>query len=134
MSKPFIDKLAFIDVRDRKVLMTMSKGKDTWYIPGGKREKGETDAQALTREMEEETTVRIDERSLRKYGVFTAQAHGKPKGTLVRMTCYGGEFEGSLTPSNELAAIDYVGYEVYDSLGPVDKLIFDDLKGKGLIG
>jgi 8-oxo-dGTP diphosphatase len=133
MNKSFIDKLAFIDLRNGKVLVTMSKGKDTWYIPGGKREAGETDANALIREMEEETTVKLVEQSLKKYGVFAAQAHGKPEGTMVRMTCYTGQFEGELSPSNEIALIDYVGYEVYEALGPVDKLIFDDLKARGLI-
>ncbi len=35
-----IDKLAFIFINNRKVLSTLSKGKDTFYIPGGKREEG----------------------------------------------------------------------------------------------
>ena len=32
-----IDKIAFIYVKDGKILSTLSKGKDTYYIPGGKR-------------------------------------------------------------------------------------------------
>ncbi len=51
MHKHFIDKLAFIYVKDKKVLVTLSKGKDIWYLPGGKREENETDIQALTREV-----------------------------------------------------------------------------------
>ena len=43
MEKTYIDKLAFIDLKDRKVLETKSKGKDVWYIPGGKREGSESD-------------------------------------------------------------------------------------------
>ena len=34
----YIDKLAFIQIKDRKVLETLSRGKDKWYTPGGKRE------------------------------------------------------------------------------------------------
>lgn len=40
MQKTYIDKLAYIYIKDHKVLTTLSRGKDTWYIPGGKREKG----------------------------------------------------------------------------------------------
>lgn len=47
MQKSYIDKLAFIDLKNKKLLSTLSKGKDKWYIPGGKREDGETDEQAL---------------------------------------------------------------------------------------
>lgn len=43
MEKTYIDKLAYIYIKDRKVLSTLSKGKDVWYIPGGKREEGESD-------------------------------------------------------------------------------------------
>jgi 8-oxo-dGTP diphosphatase len=75
----YIDKLAYIYIEDRKVLVTLSKGKDTWYIPGGKREKGETDHQALVREVKEELSVDLITDSIKKYGVFEAQAHGKPK-------------------------------------------------------
>ena len=45
---PPIDKLAWIFVKDRKVLSTRSHGKDTHYITGGKREEGESNEQALT--------------------------------------------------------------------------------------
>lgn len=36
MPKTYIDKLAYIHLINRKVLTTLSHGKDTWYIPGGK--------------------------------------------------------------------------------------------------
>jgi hypothetical protein len=50
MEKTYIDKLAWIELRDKKVLETLSKGKDTWYIPGGKRENGESDEAALVQQ------------------------------------------------------------------------------------
>jgi hypothetical protein len=39
----YIDKLAWIHIVDRQILSTRSKGKDTYYIPGGKREGDESD-------------------------------------------------------------------------------------------
>ncbi|MDH5533237.1 MAG: NUDIX domain-containing protein [Candidatus Pacebacteria bacterium] len=133
MEKNFIDKLAYILIKDNKILVTLSKGKDTWYIPGGKRESGETDHQALIREVNEELTVNVIEDSIIKYGVFEAQAHGKPDGTIVRMTCYEADFTGDLTPAAEIAEIDFFTYSQIDMVSPVDVLIFEDLKNKGLI-
>jgi len=43
MNKNFIDKLAWIYIKDKKILSTRSQSKDTYYIPGGKREGEETD-------------------------------------------------------------------------------------------
>ena len=44
-----IDKVAWILVRDGRVLSTRSRGKSVWYIPGGKREAGESDLETLAR-------------------------------------------------------------------------------------
>jgi len=55
--------------------MTRSRGKSVWYIPGGKREPGETDVETLAREIREELAVHIDAGGARSAGVFEAQAH-----------------------------------------------------------
>lgn len=49
-----IDKIAWIHTKDGKILSTLSKGKSTYYIPGGKREGDETDLETLVREVKEE--------------------------------------------------------------------------------
>src|SRR5579872_5295095 len=102
MEKSYIDKLAFIEIRDRRVLETCSFGKDKWYIPGGKRESGETDEQALIREMKEELLVDLMPETIKHFGTYEAQAHGKPEGTMVRMTCYTAQYKGELSPSAEV--------------------------------
>jgi ADP-ribose pyrophosphatase YjhB (NUDIX family) len=131
--KSYIDKLAYIYVRNQKVLSTLSRGKDTWYIPGGKREAGESDIQALTREVKEELDVDLVLESIKPYGVFEAQAHGHPEGTVVRMTCYTADFLGTLKASSEIESCDFLDSEGKRKSSPVDGLIFDDLKKKGLI-
>ena len=133
MDKIYIDKLAFIYIKDRKVLETLSKGKDTWYIPGSKREQGESDVAALVREVKEELAVDVLTNTIKPYGVFEAIAHGKPEGTYVRMTCYTADFTGVLTPSSEIDQIAYFAYADKPRTSPVDHLIFDDLKQKDLI-
>ncbi len=129
----FIDKLAFIYIKDHHLLMTLSKGKTTYYIPGGKREANESDEEALVREVTEELSVQILPKTMKHYGTFEAQAHGKPQGTIVRMTCYTAEFEGQLQPSSEIEDLAYYSYAQRNIVGPVDQIIFDDLKHKSLI-
>lgn len=129
----YIDKLAYIHLVDKKVLVTLSKGKDTWYIPGGKREPGESDHQALIREVKEELQVDLIPDSIKKYGVFEAQAHGKPEGTIVRMTCYLADYNGTLQPDSEIEKMEYFEYARKGETSFVDFLIFDDLQAQGLI-
>lgn len=133
MDTPLIDKLALIYLENGKLLMTLSHGKDTYYIPGGKREAGESDLTALTREIKEELQVDLAPDSLKLYGVFEAQAHGKPDGTIVRMTCYLANYQGNPKPGREIKKLAYYTYKERNIVGPVDQLIFDDLKNKGLL-
>ncbi len=128
-----IDKIAFIYVKDGKVLSTLSKGKDTYYLPGGKREDGESDEETLIRECMEELTISIQKDSINYYGTFEAQAHGKAEGILVKMTCYMAGFTGELTPNSEIQEIRWLDYSDLDKISPVDVLIFNDLHDKGLI-
>ncbi|MDB5179223.1 MAG: mismatch repair protein MutT [Patescibacteria group bacterium] len=129
----YIDKLAYIHLKDGKILGTVSKGKDTWYIPGGKREAGESDQDALIREVQEELTVGLVPESIKHYGTFEAQAHGKAEGRIVRMTCYTADYHGTLTPSSEIEKLDFLSYSQIELTSPVDHLIFEDLHAKGLL-
>jgi len=128
-----IDKLAWILLREGRILGTRSKGKDTWYIPGGKREAGESDHQALTREVHEELSVHLVPSTIQPFGTFTAQAHGKDPGVMVQMTCYTADYEGELVAASEIAEIRWLGLADRGMVSAVDKLIFDDLRTKRLL-
>ena len=129
-----IDKIAFIYLKDGKILSTLSKGKDTYYIPGGKREGNETDEETLIRECKEELDIDIKKDTIKYYGTFEAQAHGKAEGILVKMTCYMSEFKGELKPSSEIQEMKWLDYSNLDvKISPVDELIFKDLFEKKLI-
>ena len=128
-----IDKLAWIEIQEGKVLVARSRGKDAFYIPGGKRENGESDAEALIREIQEELTVTVQENSMEYYGTFSAQAHGKPEGVIVQMTCYQGAYVGKISPDSEIEEIGWLNYHQNDQVAPVDKIIFLDLYEKGLL-
>lgn len=128
-----IDKIAFIYLKDKKILSTLSKGKDAYYIPGGKREGNETDEETLIRECKEELTIDIKKETIKYYGTFKAQAHGKAEGVIVKMTCYEAEFEGNLEADSEIKEVVWLQYKDLDKISPVDKLIFTDLHEKGLL-
>lgn len=128
-----IDKIAWIYIKNKKILSTLSKGKDKYYIPGGKREQYENDIETLVREIKEELSVDILSDSVRYYGVFKAQAHGKKEGIVVKMSCYMADFNGELKEDSEISKIVWLTYNDLDKISPVDKLIFEDLHTKGLI-
>lgn len=128
-----IDKIALIYLKDGKILSTLSKGKDTYYLPGGKREGNETDIETLIRECKEELDITIREDTIKYYGTFEAQAHGKAEGILVKMTCYIADFYGTMRANSEIEEIRWLDYNDLDEISPVDKLIFNDLYGKDLI-
>jgi 8-oxo-dGTP pyrophosphatase MutT (NUDIX family) len=126
-----IDKIAWIRLQDGKILSTRSRGKDVYYIPGGKREPGETDVQTLVREIREELDVAIAASSATHAGTFEAQAHGHAAGIAVRMTCYTADYQGALTPSSEVDELIWLTYADRARVSPVDQLIFDHLHQNG---
>ena len=128
-----IDKIAWIEIQDRLVLSTLSKGKTNYYFPGGKREPGESDSQALIREIREELSVDLEEESLRFFGIFQAQADSHPEGVEVKMQCYTGNYSGILKPDSEIAEMVWLLYSDREKVSPVDKIILDYLKEKDLI-
>lgn len=128
-----IDKVALLYVKDGKILSTRSKGKDKYYLPGGKREGDEADLETLAREIREELSVDLVEATARFYGTFEAQAHGKEEGVLVKMTCYTTEFEGEPKADSEIAEVVWLTCRDMESVSPVDKLIFGDLRERGLL-
>ncbi len=129
----FIDKIAWIHIVDRKILSTRSKGKDTFYIPGGKREAGETDHQTLIREVQEELSVGVLPETIQYIGTFEAQAHGKAEGIIVRMTCYSSAYTGVLQPAAEIDEMVWFVHQDRARSAPVDQIIFDWLKEQNRI-
>lgn len=131
--KKIIDKLAWIEIQNKSILSTRSKGKDKYYIPGGKREKGESDIEALTREIKEELSVELIESSIEFVGNFEGQAHGHSQGVIVKMQCYKGKYQGQLKPDSEIEEMVWLKYKDIDGVSPVDKIIFQWLKDQDLI-
>lgn len=122
-----IDKVAFIKVKDGKVLLTRSKGKRLFYLPGGKRIGNETDLETLKREIKEELLVDIDINSAEYYGTFYAEADGKAPDVIVKMTCYTAEYYGELQVDNEIDEMEWLAFDGISRVSKVCRFVFFDL-------
>ncbi|MEV6312675.1 NUDIX domain-containing protein [Streptomyces sp. NPDC051840] len=126
-----IDTVAWVRVVDGRILCARPRGKDVFYIPGGKREGAEKDVETLVREIEEELTVALDPGTARHVGTYEAGGPGLPDGAVVRMACYTASYEGELAPSSEIEEMSWFSYADRDRVPPVDQLLFDDLRDAG---
>jgi ADP-ribose pyrophosphatase YjhB (NUDIX family) len=127
-----IDTVAWVRVENGRILCARPRGKDVFYIPGGKREGAETDLQTLLREITEELTVSLIPETVRHAGTYEAAPSGtQPDGAVVRMSCYTGEYCGALAPASEIDEVAWFCYADRPRVPPVDQLLFDDLKAAG---
>ncbi|MDX6187945.1 NUDIX domain-containing protein [Flavobacterium sp. Fl-318] len=129
----FIDKVALIHVNDHKVLSTISKNKNAFFFPGGKREPNESDIDCLKREIEEELNVTLNDDTIQFFGTFEAPAHGHAEGVNVRMICYFADYVGELKASNEIESFAWLEFKDKANSSLVDQLIFDELYEKNII-
>ena len=128
-----IDKIAWIHTKDGKVLSTLSRGKNVFYIPGGKREYNETDEQTLVREIKEELDVDIVLDTVEYLGVYEAQSDGAEEGVMVKMTSYIGDYVGELKASSEIERFEWLSMSDINKVSAVDKIIYLDLFSRGMI-
>jgi len=124
------EKVAWILVRDGLVLVTRNRGRDLFYFPGGHREPGETDAETLVREIDEELQAVIDPESMVHFGTY--ETHGEhSEHPNFRMICYLADHRGALTPSREIAEKAWFRYAQRDRVSLADQMVFDALHTVG---
>jgi 8-oxo-dGTP pyrophosphatase MutT (NUDIX family) len=128
-----IDTVAWVRIEDGRILCARPRGKDVFYIPGGKREGVESDLETLVREIKEELTVLLDPETVTHVGTYEAEVPGSPEGVVVRMACYSGDYRGELAPSSEIEEVAWFSYADRADVPPVDQALFDDLKSRGYL-
>ena len=104
-------------------------GAGLWSIPGGRIEPGETDAEALVREMLEETSLAV------QVGRLLGQVR-RPglNGAVIEISDYTATvIGGSLRPGDDAADARWVAVGDMDSLEITDGLI-EALTGWGVLG
>lgn len=131
--KKVIDKLAWLYIQNGKLLSARSKDKALFYTPGGKRELGESDEQALTREIKEEISVDLISNTINYAATFEAPADGKDDDVIVKLTCYFAEFEGELSASSEIEEIRFIDYQHKSDLSLGGVKVMEWLKQQKLV-
>ena len=90
-----------------RVLLVRKRGTSVFMQPGGKPEPGESNSEALAREIEEELGCRIVPPSLRYVGDAEAAAAHEP-GQCVRASVYEVEVAGEIVAGGEIAEARWV--------------------------
>jgi 8-oxo-dGTP pyrophosphatase MutT (NUDIX family) len=129
----FIDKIAWIHLDERRLLCARNAGRERFYLPGGKREPGESDLETLVREIAEELTVTLDPDTAAYVGTFEALADGRSDGLVVRLTCYTARHVGTFSPSREIDELAWMTASDGDRVSAVDRLVLDHLHAAGLL-
>ncbi|MFF1838859.1 NUDIX domain-containing protein [Streptomyces sp. NPDC058231] len=124
------EKVAWVLVRDGRVLVTRNRGVDVFYFPGGKREPGESDAETLAREIAEELQSRVDTTTMVHVGTFETR-RDYDGCTEFRMICYTAEYTGPLVASREIAESGWFDYGDRARVSTVDQMVFDVLHASG---
>jgi 8-oxo-dGTP diphosphatase len=84
-----------------RVLLVRKRGTTAFMQPGGKRDPGEDDIAALSREIAEELGCCLVRASIRPLGEFDAIAANEP-GCRVQACLYGVDVTGDITPSHQI--------------------------------
>jgi 8-oxo-dGTP diphosphatase len=97
-----------------RVLLVRKRGTPTFMQPGGKRDAGEDDIAALSREIAEELGCGLVPASVRPLGEFNAVAANEP-GFFVHASLYRVDVTGEITPNQEIDEAIWI-----DPLAPPD--------------
>ncbi len=122
-----IDALGWVYVQEGQLLCARSQNKDAFYLPGGKREPGESDWEAIAREVREEMSLTLESETLRLFSVIEAPAHGHGPTARVVLRCYECGFHGEIQPAAEIEEIAWLGYGERDRCAPATALVLEQL-------
>jgi 8-oxo-dGTP diphosphatase len=100
-----------------RVLLVRKRGTMAFMQPGGKRDPGEDDIAALSREIAEELGCSLVPGSIRPLGEFEAVAANEP-GRRVHACLDGIDVAGDITPSQEIDETIWI-----DAAAPPDILL-----------
>lgn len=134
LQKVDIQKAAAVIIRDRKLLVARSAGKDIFIAPGGKLEHGETVEEALVRELDEEIQIDARPENFELLGEYYGEAAGKVGVMLKMYVLQVHAFEGEPVPSSEVEELRWIDSTTDIALGSIFQHdVIPMLKSRNLI-
>jgi 8-oxo-dGTP diphosphatase len=126
-----IEKVAWVRLENGRILVVRSRGKDAYYLPGGKPEPGESAHESLLREVREELGVELVPGSIAPTFTVRAPAHGEPAGTIVRIACHTADHLGVPAPHSEIAEIAWLTHGDRHRVSEAAGIVLDRLAADG---
>jgi 8-oxo-dGTP diphosphatase len=127
-----IYKIGLLVVRENRLLLCRKRyGTDLLILPGGKPDEGETEEQALEREIGEELGTTVS--ALAPFGTYEDEAAGDPR--RVRISLYTGVLGGEPAASGEIAELVWFGArDDRELVSPsIRRQILPDLLRRGIL-
>jgi 8-oxo-dGTP diphosphatase len=128
-----LDVVAWVHIREKRLLTVRARGRDLLYLPGGKVEPGESPAEAVAREVGEELGLGLPPAAFAELGTVVTEPHDQPRYTSVRMVCFTAPYEGELRPSAEIDELLLVSPGDRGLLAPASAAALDLALSHGLL-
>ncbi len=118
-------------IRDGLILLVRKR--ESWILPGGKPEPGETDIDCLIRELHEELLglyyAYID--SCGFFGTFEGTT--PHRGDVLQCKVYFAELEGTIAPAREISEVIWTANPLQLNLSDITRKIILKLKSDGYL-
>jgi len=98
--------VGWLHVQDGRLLGVRTRGRNRFYLPGGKPEPGETEEETLIREVGEELGLRLTD--VRPAFTVEAPAHGLAVETELTMHCFHARAVGEPRPLGEIEELAWL--------------------------
>ncbi|MEL6605530.1 MAG: NUDIX domain-containing protein [Cyanobacteria bacterium J06614_10] len=128
-----LDVLAWICIRDRRLLCVRSQGNDVFYLPGGKREPGESDWEGISREVKEELSIALIPGTLIEALTIEEEAHGFSAPTRVIMKCFRADYHGQIVPASEIEEIAWLSFADRRKCAPATQRVLEAMAAQNAI-
>lgn len=125
-----LESVGWVSYERGQLLVVRTKGRDAFYLPGGKLEPGESPEQALIREIHEELRLRLHPPTLEHFATISAPAHAQP-GIQLRMQCFTGTAAGVPRVGGEIAEMAWVTKSQSDLCAPAVQEVLQLLSDPG---
>ena len=133
MDRVVLDVVAWVCVQDGRMLCARTRGNEVFYLPGGKRQAGESDWAATAREVREEIGVRLVRESFVEWVTVRERAHGHGENAWVEMRCFVAGYVGEILPAGEIEEVAWLGYEERERCAPATQRVFEKACAVGLM-